>query len=174
MKMIAILSGLSRRAAVTLLFAATMATAQEQILKPPANTDQTSPAGDDVPVIDVAPAPTALSNPALIERKIREALEGGKTSAASDPVLDEVLQIIQRNGGSVLRGSQLDQHSNTVPGMDVVSSQGDADFEAEARARAAEMLLRTARFLMQIGPIDEMRLETVNRMRREAIRLLLE
>jgi hypothetical protein len=136
---------------------------------------------EDAPVVEIAPIPNSLKNNSKTEQKIREALQGNAVQGTGDPLLDDVLQMIRKDG-SILRGTQFDPqrlerelsvNSSHAPGVEHSESPSNAG-DAEIRARAAEMLLRSARFLMQIGPVDEIRKATADQMRREAVRLLLE
>jgi hypothetical protein len=103
-------------------------------------------------------------NPAT-QQRIRQALEGTGATPSGDGMLDDVLQFIERRG-SVLDGSELES---------VESELGIANTPVDAppgRAHAAESLLKAARRLEKIEPLDKTRRELVNQMRREAVRLL--
>ncbi len=106
------------------------------------------------------------------EQQIRNALEGKSNGPTGDGVLDDVLGLI-KNQGSILDGSVLDNKTelNSSPQTAIDRS---ADIEIDRRARVAEELLRTARLLIEVGPVDQARAELVASMRREAIRLLTE
>ncbi|TWU24947.1 hypothetical protein Pla52o_12440 [Novipirellula galeiformis] len=103
-----------------------------------------------------------------IETKIRRALDGAPDGVnSSDPLLDDVLGLIQSRG-SILDGSSLDPAMETP----LASEQGPSDLDN--RARAAECLLRSARLLQRLGPPSASRNELVTKMRHEAGRLLTE
>jgi hypothetical protein len=96
---------------------------------------------------------------------IRKALSDDPEARHSDdPILDDVLQIINQRG-SILDGSSLDIEpaAGPRPSTDVGS-----------KALAAERLLKAARLLEQIEPQDHSRRDLVKEMRRETVRLLSE
>ena len=98
-----------------------------------------------------------------VVEKIQQALrDDSDVEATGDPILDDVLQIIKQQG-SVLDGSSLDQ------------PEEDAAPDTESdKALAAERLLKAARCLEDIKPLDETRRHLVKQMRRETVRLLSE
>ena len=113
---------------------------------------------------------------------IRRALDDdSETLHSDDPILDDVLSII-RQQGSVLDGSALDQAvtDQTRPdapmfdqrGEPKSDSDGDSLISVTDKAMAAERLLKAARFLEQVKPLDKVRIDLVRQMRRESIRLL--
>ena len=90
------------------------------------------------------PLPTEFSGGEAQQARIREALRGRMTDAETgDPVLDELLQVIRK------RGSVLDGSSLAGPEPQTSSER------PPARARAAESMLRAARRLEQIDPLDK-------------------
>ena len=103
------------------------------------------------------------------QQRILQALKGKRGPESGDGVLDDMLEIIKRNG-SVLDGSELESVESELD-----SNRGlgkPASDSRPNRARAAESLLKTARRLERIEPLDKTRCELVNQMRREAVRLL--
>ncbi len=99
-----------------------------------------------------------------LQHKIRAAIESGDFAETGDPGLDEVLQILQKQG-SVLDGSILEPAADE--GIPEKRPQS-----ASVKARAAECLLKAARVLEKIDPADKTRRDLVNQMRRESVRLL--
>lgn len=106
--------------------------------------------------------PVEKQNP--VRDKIRNALDGDQPARQADPVLDEMLQIIRRKG-SVLKGSVLDAELNTEDSELARSVSNE-------NAWAAESLLRAARTLSKLKPLDAQQRDMVNRMRHEAAKLL--
>ena len=108
--------------------------------------------------------------------EIRKALnDDPDVRGTGDPMLEDVLQIIEQRG-SVLDGSSLDpkaDESAAENGPGTTTDANDAD-QAASKTRTAERLLKAARCLEEIQPLDETRRELVNRMRRETVRLLSE
>ncbi len=102
-----------------------------------------------------------------VQRIIRERLEQGNFEETGNPVIDDILQLMKKVGPSVLKDSSLDpaadQHAIKKPANAV-----------SAKARAAECLLKAARNLEKIEPLDKTRRDLVNQMRRESVRLLTE
>ena len=98
-------------------------------------------------------------------QKIRQALEGDESvKPTGDGVLDDVIQIIKRQG-SVLDGSSLDEDQ---PSKRVVADPVDR------RALVAEQLLKSARMLSVLEQPDDDRRKLIRRMRSEAASLLTE
>ena len=125
----------------------------------------------DYPRQDHSLQESSRQNP---KRKIRDVLQGRTPAATGDGVLEDVLNVIQRQG-SVLDGSSLDeptQGGNLVPEVSGQSTASDGQTLADRRANVAEQLLRTARMLQQISNEDSS-LALVNSMRRKAATLLI-
>ena len=129
---------------------------------------------------------------AKVIETIRRALNDDPDAQRSDdPILDDVLSVIKQQG-SVLDGSVLDRPGNgssldeTVAGEslpDASTLEGcletnhddrSASARVTSKALAAERLLKAARILEQVRPLDSARLELVQQMRRETVRLLSE
>lgn len=96
---------------------------------------------------------------------IRKALsDGPEAQHVNDPILDDVLQVINERG-SILDGSSLSPKTNT---------ESFPPTEAASKALTAERLLKAARLLERIEPQDHSRRALVKQMRRETVRLLSE
>jgi hypothetical protein len=107
------------------------------------------------------------------ESIIRRAFsERGPIQPTGDGVLDDVLEVI-RDRGSILDGSSFDPRADPdrAPRRrhDLVGTSTGRHVD---RVRLAELLLKSARLLEQVEPVDETRRELVNRMRLETVRLL--
>lgn len=107
--------------------------------------------------------------PPSADEQIRRALEGGASeSAPRDGILADVLDLIGERG-SVLEGSVLDDNL-------VDPSTGKTTFKSSdsVKARTAEQLLKASRMLEDLPSQDRTRIELVNKMRQEAVKLLTE
>lgn len=100
------------------------------------------------------------------EQKIRDALQGRADKPTGDGVLDDVIGLIKKKG-SILDGSSLDPNQDSA---EKVTTAG----LISRKAHAAEQLLRASRLLSQFDSNDPSRLELVNQMRAEAVKLLTE
>tara|TARA_R110002049_G_scaffold46487_1_gene135188 strand:- start:144667 stop:145140 length:474 start_codon:yes stop_codon:yes gene_type:complete len=112
---------------------------------------------------------------AKVVETIRKALhDDSAVPSSDDPILDDVLNVI-RQQGSVLDGSPLDPKLEPLPESASDADRGDRSLApASHRALAAERLLKAARLLEQVQPLDNARRQLVKQMRRETVRLLSE
>ncbi|MGB7324669.1 MAG: hypothetical protein WBD31_07345 [Rubripirellula sp.] len=131
-------------------------------ISPPVKSDSEIefPAGVTPPT-ETAPG----ENAAKAQQEIRQALQGKATPETGDGVLDDVLQVI-KSQGSVLDGSLLD-----TPKLSAEVHPANAS--DDRRAVVAEQLLRSARMLSAIEPVDEERGNLIRQIRGEAARLLV-
>ena len=141
----------------------------------------------NAPPQDLLPPQRQLQNRDRVQQLMQEALRSdGRAPASGDQVLDDVLRVL-RQRGSVLDGSTLDpEHENTPPSPDGPNESSKQPNDslgkrfrripspsvAPQRARAAELLLRTARVLENLGPVGENRRKLIQELRREAVRVL--
>lgn len=175
-----------------LIFAAGLATAsvtaalaqQPALLaEPPEDREEVADDQQEVPpprleVVERPDAPEPSADDPDAKKKIEQALRGEDTSSGgSDPVLDDVLRIIRRQG-SVLDGTVLDSNGKAAssragetPAMGA-AVPADPSPKVRRQAHVAELLLKTARRLEQLGPVDATRRRLVTGMRAEAARLL--
>ena len=109
------------------------------------------------------PKTIILQSDPAIESQIKSAIRGGVIPEATDPILEGMLDVLKERG-SILDGSVLDRE--TEPPKTNFSS------DVDARARAAELLLRASRILGTINPIDDQRSDLIEKMRAESARLL--
>ncbi len=133
----------------------------------------------ELPTLQPHPDLGNAPDPQRTRESIQQALQGNVTRGNGDPVLDEMLQIIQRRGsvldGSVLDGSVLDTKTldaNVPDTEDALVNQPPLASDEDDRALAAESLLRSARLFSKLAPLDPAQRELVARMRREAAKLL--
>lgn len=148
----------------------------------------------DVPDTDLQEIVVPLSD--AVKRKITEALSrDGQRDAASgstgDPILDDVLNVIRRQG-SVLDGSSLDPQPG-ISSQENISAAGSMQQMAppgptaiipleserslsrpDARFHVAESLLRAARMLAALPGRDEQRNRVIAAMREQATVLMID
>ena len=139
-----------------------LSTALISFAQPPAI--QPTPLADVPQLEPLQPQPQATDG---VQNQIRDALQGDSPVGSADPVLDDVLQIIQQRG-SILDGSSLDELERPAKSTHLKSDRSPA-FK---RARAAESLLKAARHLEQIGPLDDAQGKLIQQMRQQSARLL--
>ena len=128
----------------------------------------------------VIPANPSSQEMERAREKIAEFLRKNKAAeakASGDPVLDDVLDVIRRQG-SVLDGSALDPNAPSeaivpVPGWD--ADRGSAALQgSDAGYVAAEHLLKAARSLQQVQSRSREDAELVRAMRRRAAKLMID
>lgn len=104
-----------------------------------------------------------------ISRRIQGLPESGEQAP-----LPEGLRELMGRQPSVLKGSSLDPELEFLPESPQGFPAGLGKTSLPKRARAAEMLLKTARLLDKLEPASENHSKLVDQMRREAARLLAE
>jgi len=111
------------------------------------------------------------------EQQIQRALQTGEATETGDPILDETLRVIRKQG-SVLRDWPADQaiySSDAEPpaGLSPAGvSPAPPSAISEAHYKTAESLLRSARLLAELPGNDSQRQQIVAQLRAEAIRCL--
>ncbi len=133
------------------------------IAQPPADTRQTL----ELPDLPDFQPPKVRANPqrdAKVQQIIGDALKKGEHPETGDPVLDDA---DSSEGGSILAG-----FDSGPRGSRATIREDQRNQSVSAKARAAECLLKAARKLEKVEPIDKTRRDLVNQMRRESVRLL--
>jgi hypothetical protein len=133
---------------------------------------------------------------ALAQDASRGAAPGGMAPSSGDPILDDVLDVIRRQG-SVLDGSSLDPKINPANGSDRVDAPIMVDPRSavrqspnvypmlpstdafsvhgpDARFHVAELLLRAARELAALPDRDAQRNRIISAMREQATVLMID
>lgn len=126
----------------------------------------------EAPTLDTIPV-SPVPNPDQQQKKVQIALESDVLVTDSDPLFDDLLQLIRRKG-SVLDGTILDpaNESKVFSTEDQSGNASQQNATDDARAFAAESLLRSARLLSHLSAPDTDRRELISRMRLEAAKLL--
>ena len=109
-----------------------------------------------------AAPPVVIPQNSAVEKRIRKALSGESSGGTGDPVLDDILGVLNKRG-SILDGSTLDAAD--------VTDKNTAG-KATERFHAAELLLRTSRCMEKIGPLDSAQRDLIKQMRGQARHLL--
>lgn len=144
--------------------------------EPPANKENPV---DSSPVDGLSDERTEddAANEAEAKAQIRKALQGAggeneQQKSVRDPLLDDVLQMLRRQG-SLLDGTVLDPKLNeTAERAEPAGSGPSARPNRPAAFRTAETLLRSARLLEALPGQDAARQQLIQRMRGEASRCL--
>lgn len=117
------------------------------------------------------PLPRQATADPRIQARIRAAINGDSLPESGDPILQGMLDVL-KSRGSILDGSTLDQEL----GIPAVKSPEKANRRTKQQsskaARVAEMLLKTARLMESLGPMDKNREQLIEKMRQESRRLL--
>jgi hypothetical protein len=124
-------------------------------------------------LLPAGPLPNPPKADPATEQRFRQAIQQGAKATSNDSVVDEMLDVMRRNGGSILEGSSLDPKRDWTVETKARQTPPPRSADANARSfRTAEQLLKTARLLDKIQPISENRKRLVNQMRQEAVRLM--
>lgn len=137
---------------------------------------QATPPGDRITLPDdLTPDQLAIPDNPEAFQAIKQTLQGDEDVRTADPVLQDVLRMLgrkthRRDLPEALADS--DDTSWRSAANDPVKTNTTPDQQSNDRWRAAELLLKTSRILNRIAPANENRRQLVNRMRKEAVRIL--